>query len=65
MEQQTHFAPIPQPKPDPILKNLKDLDAKNPVQGLMRLARTCQKCGVRTPGFSHGGETPPPAGGNT
>ena len=39
MEEQTHFAPIPQPKPDPLLKNLKDLDSKNPVQGLMRLAR--------------------------
>lgn len=33
MEEQTHFAPIPQPKPDPLLKNLKDLDSKNPVQG--------------------------------
>jgi cytochrome P450/NADPH-cytochrome P450 reductase len=37
--EQTQFAPIPQPKPDPILKNLKDLDPKGPVQGLMRLAR--------------------------
>ncbi|WP_069805850.1 MULTISPECIES: cytochrome P450 [Thermogemmatispora] len=33
------FATIPQPKPDPLLKNLKELDPDRPVQSLMRLAR--------------------------
>ncbi|MGE4191678.1 MAG: cytochrome P450 [Thermoanaerobaculia bacterium] len=32
--------PIPQPKPDPVLGNLKDLDPKAPVLSLVRLART-------------------------
>lgn len=40
MEPQPAFATIPQPRPDPLLKNLKDLDPKGPIQGLMRLART-------------------------
>ena len=40
MEHQLSLQAIPQPKPDPLLKNLKDLDPKGPVQGLMRLART-------------------------
>src|SRR5512147_296320 len=40
MEQPLNSETIPQPKPDPILKNLKDMDLKEPVQGLMRLART-------------------------
>jgi cytochrome P450/NADPH-cytochrome P450 reductase len=34
-------APIPQPKPDPILGNIRDLDPKAPVQSMIRLARTC------------------------
>ena len=32
-------APIPQPKTDPLLGNLRDMDTEEPVQGLMRLAR--------------------------
>src|SRR6266700_5827925 len=40
MEKQTPLAIIPQPKPDPLLKNLKDMDPNGPVQGLMQLART-------------------------
>ena len=32
--------PIPQPKPDPILGNLRDIDTHAPVQSLMRLAKT-------------------------
>ena|SRR5690242_21447995 len=40
MEHQLAWAVIPQPRPDPLLKNLKDLDPKGPIQGLMRLART-------------------------
>jgi cytochrome P450 / NADPH-cytochrome P450 reductase len=40
MEIHTPLATIPQPKLDPLLKNLKDLDPNEPVQGLMRLART-------------------------
>ena len=32
--------PIPQPKPDPILGNLRDIDTYAPVQSLMRLAKT-------------------------
>ena len=31
---------IPQPKPDPILGNLKDIDMQAPVQSLMRLAHS-------------------------
>src|SRR4051794_39361648 len=40
MEKHALLAPIPQPKPDPLLKNLKDMDPNEPVQGLMRLAQT-------------------------
>lgn len=40
MEQPANFEAIPQPKPDPILKNLKDMDIKAPIQGMMRLARS-------------------------
>jgi cytochrome P450/NADPH-cytochrome P450 reductase len=40
MEKHALLATIPQPKPDPLLKNLKDMDPNGPVQGLMRLART-------------------------
>ena len=38
--EQAAVATIPQPKPDPIRKNLNVMDQKEPVQGLMRLART-------------------------
>lgn len=34
----TDYAPIPQPKPDPIIRNLRDIDPRQPVQTLMRLA---------------------------
>lgn len=40
MEQRSAFATIPQPTPDPLLKNLKDLDPRGPIQSMMRLART-------------------------
>ncbi len=40
MNPQTGIAQIPQPKPDPILQNLKQIDAQAPVQSLVRLART-------------------------
>jgi cytochrome P450/NADPH-cytochrome P450 reductase len=33
-------APIPQPKPDPVLGNIRDVDAEAGVQSFMRLART-------------------------
>ncbi len=39
MPQPSLYATIPQPRPDPLLKNLKDLDPERPVQSLMRLAR--------------------------
>jgi cytochrome P450/NADPH-cytochrome P450 reductase len=32
--------PIPQPKPEPLLGNLREMDLKSPIQGLMRLAQT-------------------------
>jgi cytochrome P450/NADPH-cytochrome P450 reductase len=34
------LVPIPQPKPHPIFKNLRDLDADVPILGFMNLART-------------------------
>ncbi len=40
MTMQRGTATIPQPKPDPILGNIKDLDPKAPVQSMHRLART-------------------------
>jgi hypothetical protein len=41
MTTRTEHEPIPQPKPDPILKNINDLDPKGPVQSMIPLARTC------------------------
>jgi cytochrome P450/NADPH-cytochrome P450 reductase len=40
MNQQSEAGTIPQPKPDPILQNIKDIDPHGPVQSMMRLART-------------------------
>ena len=40
MSQLLEAATIPQPKPDPILGNIKDLDPKAPIQSFIRLART-------------------------
>lgn len=39
MTQQKELAVIPQPKPDPLLKNIKDIESGAPVQSMMRLAR--------------------------
>lgn len=40
MSTHTELAVIPQPKPDPILGNIRDLDPKGPVQSMIRLAHT-------------------------
>jgi hypothetical protein len=40
MAAQYESATIPQPKPDPVLGNIRDLDPKAPVQSMHRLART-------------------------
>jgi cytochrome P450/NADPH-cytochrome P450 reductase len=40
MSPRPELAPIPQPKPDPVLGNIKDLDPKATVQSLSRLALT-------------------------
>jgi len=40
MTQRPDAAPIPQPRPDPILGNLREIDVRAPAQSLMRLART-------------------------
>jgi cytochrome P450 / NADPH-cytochrome P450 reductase len=36
----TRIVPIPQPKADPLIGNIRTVDPQGPVQGLMRLART-------------------------
>lgn len=39
MSKQTDLLPIPQPKSDPFLKNVRAIDSQAPIQSLMRLAR--------------------------
>ncbi len=34
-----NLSPIPQPKPQPVLKNISELDIETPLQSLMRLAK--------------------------
>jgi cytochrome P450/NADPH-cytochrome P450 reductase len=36
----TTMQPIPQPKADPLIGNMRDVDSEVPIQGFMRLART-------------------------
>lgn len=36
----TRNTPIPRPKGDPLIGNLRDIDGEAPIQGFMRLART-------------------------